>query len=154
MKSMERALEMGATVLIEDAPEIIDPGLDSILNKAIYTNDDNLKRIKYNERTFFWNDDFRLFITTKMPNPHFLPETCIKLTIVNFTVTFLGLEQQLLVEAVNNEAPAVEEKRVSLVLSIAQSKGALKELEDRILKDLSESNPDTILDNEELIATL
>ncbi len=29
----------------------------------------------------------QLYITTKMPNPHYLPEVCIKVTIINFTVT-------------------------------------------------------------------
>jgi len=28
----------------------------------------------------------RLFITTKLPNPHYLPDICIKVTLLNFTV--------------------------------------------------------------------
>ena len=35
-------------------------------------------------------------MTTKMANPHYLPEVCIKVTIINFTVTLSGLEDQLL----------------------------------------------------------
>lgn len=35
-------------------------------------------------------------MTTKMSNPHYLPEVCIKVTIINFTVTKSGLEDQLL----------------------------------------------------------
>lgn len=30
---------------------------------------------------------FRLYLTTKLSNPHYLPETCIKVTLINFTVT-------------------------------------------------------------------
>lgn len=91
---MERALANGSTILLEDCPEIIDPGLDPVLTKATFnTGEDKLLWIKYNERKIMYDDNFRLFLTTKMPNPHFLPETCIKLTIVNFTVTFEGLEQ-------------------------------------------------------------
>ena len=32
------------------------------------------------------------YITTKMPNPNYLPEVFIKVNIINFTVTFDGLE--------------------------------------------------------------
>jgi dynein heavy chain len=43
-----------------------------------------------------------------MPNPHYLPEVCIKLTIINFTVTFEGLDEQMLVDVVMQEKPEVE----------------------------------------------
>ena len=36
--------------------------------------------------------DFKFFITTKLSNPHYLPEICIKVTLINFTVTIDGLE--------------------------------------------------------------
>ena len=42
----------------------------------------------------------RFYMTTKMANPHYLPEICIKVTIINFTVTKSGLEDQLLRYAV------------------------------------------------------
>ena len=38
----------------------------------------------------------RFYMTTKMANPHYLPEVCIKVTIINFTVVQSGLEDQLL----------------------------------------------------------
>lgn len=38
----------------------------------------------------------RFYMTSKMANPHYLPEVCIKVTIINFTVTISGLEDQLL----------------------------------------------------------
>lgn len=41
-------------------------------------------------------DSFKMYLTTKMPNPHYLPEVCIKVNIINFTVTMEGLEDQLL----------------------------------------------------------
>jgi len=44
-----------------------------------------------------YDDQFRFYMTTKMSNPHYLPDTCIQVTLVNFTVTPSGLEDQLLV---------------------------------------------------------
>jgi len=43
-----------------------------------------------------YNKLFKFYMTTKLANPHYLPEVCIKVTIINFTVTKTGLEDQLL----------------------------------------------------------
>lgn len=43
-----------------------------------------------------YDRNFCFYMTTKMANPHYLPEVCIKVTIINFTVTKSGLEDQLL----------------------------------------------------------
>lgn len=37
-----------------------------------------------------YSDEFRFFITTKLANPHYMPEVCIKVTTINFTVTMSG----------------------------------------------------------------
>jgi hypothetical protein len=37
-----------------------------------------------------YSDEFRFFITTKLANPHYMPEVCVKVTTINFTVTMTG----------------------------------------------------------------
>jgi len=81
-----------------------------------------------------YHNDFKFFITTKLPNPHYIPEICIKTTIINFTVTPQGLEDQLLVEVVRNEEIQLEEMRKDLITQISQDKKELQDLEDKILK--------------------
>ena len=61
-----------------------------------------------------YSDEFRFFITTKMANPHYMPEVCIKVTVINFTVTMSGLEDQLLVDVIKNERPDLEARRTNL----------------------------------------
>lgn len=64
-------------------------------------------------------------MTTKLPNPHYIPEISIKTTIINFTVTPSGLEDQLLVEVIRQEKVELEEKRIQLIIEISQSKKSL-----------------------------
>ena len=89
-------------------------------------------------------------ITTKLSNPHYLPEICIKVTIINFTVTPEGLEDQLLVDVVKYEQPEFEQQKDILVVQLSDFKRQLKDLEDKIFKLVSEASDD-ILNDEELI---
>lgn len=69
---------------------------------------------------------FRLYMTTPLANPHFLPEACIKVTLVNFTVTGPGLEEQLLAELLRKERPDLQASKDRLLLSISNDKRQLK----------------------------
>ncbi|CAM9446146.1 unnamed protein product, partial [Choristocarpus tenellus] len=105
------------------------------------------------DSTIPWNDQFRFFMTTKLSNPHYPPEVCVKVSLVNFAITFTGLEDQLLGVVVVEEMPEMEEKKNSLVVSNAKMKKELQEIENRILFLLSNSKGN-ILDDHELIETL
>jgi dynein heavy chain len=51
-----------------------------------------------------------------------LPEIYIRATVINFTVTELGLEEQLLGDVVKKEMPEVEKAKNELIISIAEGK--------------------------------
>lgn len=152
-KQLETAIIRGQTVLFEDVGADLDPGLDSILSKAIF-KEDGIYKINFGDKSIVYDENFRFMMTTKLSNPHFLPETCIKTTVINFSVTFQGLEDQLLVDVINNLQPDLEKKRDKLIVEIATKKNDLYKLQSLILKELAESNSETILDNEFLIETL
>ena len=90
--------------------------------------DAGIMQIRLGTDNVDFDDHFKFYMTTKMPNPHYLPEVCIKVTLINFTVTFEGLEQQLLGDVVIAEKPEVEEKRTKLVLTMAEDQKNLKKL--------------------------
>jgi dynein heavy chain len=48
--------------------------------------------MKIGEKTLQYNEDFKFFMTTTLPNPHYSPETSVKVTILNFSITPIGLE--------------------------------------------------------------
>lgn len=75
------------------------------------------------------------------------------MTLVNFTVKESGLEEQLLGIVVQKEEPNLEKSKNDLVVKISTSKKRLIELEDEILKKLSESDK-PLLENLALIQTL
>lgn len=66
---------------------------------------------------------------------------------------FSGLQDQLLALVIMAERPDLEEMRSAIVVGIAQMKGELKEIEDRILYKLSTSEG-YIVDDIEFIITL
>ncbi|KAL1023853.1 hypothetical protein UPYG_G00047240 [Umbra pygmaea] len=82
-----------------------------------------------------------------------LEEVCIKVTIINFTVTKSGLEDQLLSDVVRLERPDLEEQKNQLIVRINADRNQLKTIDDHILKLLFNSEGN-ILDNEELVQKL
>ncbi len=64
--------------------------------------------MKINDNEVPYNNDFKIYFTTKLQNPHYLPEVSIRLNVINFTVTEFGLEDQLLGEVVMIEKPELE----------------------------------------------
>lgn len=66
------------------------------------------------DSTIPWNDQFRFFMTTKLSNPHYPPEVSVKVSLLNFAITFTGLEDQLLGVVVVEEMPEMQEKKNTL----------------------------------------
>jgi dynein heavy chain len=152
LRTLENAIRYGQPVLLENVEEVLDPSLEPILVKAIVKKSGQ-NMLRLGDTDVPYNDDFKFFITTKIANPHYMPEVCIKVTVINFTVTMSGLENQLLVDVIRNERPDLEAKKDELVVSIASDQKELKDIEDTILRLLAQSEGN-ILDDEELINTL
>ena len=105
---IDTSIRMGFPVLLENVEEKLDPSLEPILHKNIVKVQGQWS-IKLGDGFIPYNNDFSFTITTKLANPHYLPEICIKVTLINFTVTPEGLEDQLLVEVVRSERPELEQ---------------------------------------------
>jgi len=97
--------------------------------------------------------NFKLFLHTKLSNPHYPPEIQAECTLINFTVTESGLEDQLLSLVVKKERPDLAALKEELIQQQNGFKIKLKELETGLLKKLAEAEGD-ILEDIELIENL
>lgn len=111
LRDITGAVRNGKPCLVEDVEENTDPAIDPILLKQQFKSDAGIMQIRLGDSNSDYDENFKFFMTTKLPNPHYIPEICIKVTLINFTVTFDGLEQQMLGDVVIAEKPEIEAKR-------------------------------------------
>ncbi|XP_057312411.1 dynein axonemal heavy chain 12-like isoform X2 [Hydractinia symbiolongicarpus] len=152
IRTLENSIQFGTPVLIENVGEELDPSLEPLLLKQVFKQGGVLC-IRLGENVIEYSEDFKLYITTKLRNPHYLPEIATKVTLVNFMITPEGLEDQLLGIVVAKERPELEEERQALIVQSASNKKQLKEIEDKILETLS-SSEGNILEDETAIKIL
>jgi len=101
-------LQDGCPVMIENIENEVDPMLDPLLEKQ-FTVRGRQKFIKIADTEMDYDPKFRLYLTSRLGNPHFSPELAAKTTIIDFTVTQDGLEQQLLGRLISKEQKQLED---------------------------------------------
>ena len=136
LRTLENAIQFGKPVMCENVLEVLDPALEPLLVKQTFKSG-GVECMRLGDATIEYSKDFKFYITTKLSNPHYLPELQVKVTLLNFMITPAGLEDQLLGIVVAKERPDLEEEKSRLVLESASNKKQLKEIEDKILEVLS-----------------
>ncbi|XP_048576009.1 dynein axonemal heavy chain 3 isoform X2 [Nematostella vectensis] len=152
VRTLENSITFGTPVLLENIGEDLDPILEPLLLKQTFKQG-GVEYLKLGENSIEYSRDFKFYMTTRLRNPHYLPEISVKVTLLNFMITPLGLEDQLLGIVAAKEKPELEEKKNELILESAHNKKQLKEIEDKILEVLS-SSEGNILEDETAIKVL
>nr|KAI8735296.1 dynein heavy chain 6; axonemal-like [Biomphalaria glabrata] len=152
MRTIETAIKVGDPVLIVDVGEELDPALRPVLLQETYHKGSQIV-IKIGDVEIEYNENFRLYLATSLANPHYLPGIYLQVNVINFTVTFDGLQEQLLSVVVKQERPLLEKQRTQLLESIANDKQTLRDLEDKSLSMLH-STEGHLLDDQDLVQTL
>ena len=146
-RGLEISIQHGNPVIFEDATETFDPLLDPVIAKQIEKKSSETL-IKFGEKMIPYNNDFKFFITTKMPAPHYSPEVCVKLTILNFTVTQEGLQDQMLNEIIRITKEKLSNDRIKAIQTKAENAMKKKQVDDTILHLLANSKEDILEDTE------
>ena len=92
---LERCIEDGTPVMLENLEEYIDPIVFPIIARKIVRRQGKVF-MEFGGRKLDLSPDFRLYLQTKLSNPDYPPEIQAEAALINFTVTELGLSDQLL----------------------------------------------------------
>jgi dynein heavy chain len=149
---LEYTMGDGLCLIIENVENEVDPMLDPVLDKAIIRRGNKLY-INVSDQNMDFKEKFSLYMTSRLPNPHFSPELSAKVTIIDFTVTLKGLEQQLLGRLISMEQKSLEDTLQALEEDVTNNTKALQLLDKQLLDRLSNSKGN-LLEDTELIEVL
>lgn len=152
LNSFEVSLDQGKSVLVENMGETIEAVIMPVVSRNTIKRG-NKKVVKLGDKEIILKDSFKLYMQTKLSNPHYPPEIQAETTVINFTVTEDGLEDQLLFLVVRLERPDLAKKKSELIQQQNEFKVTLAQLESLLLEKLANAEGD-ILDDTELILSL
>ncbi|MEW5311650.1 MAG: hypothetical protein WDW38_003346 [Sanguina aurantia] len=115
LRALENAIQFGKPVLLENIGETLDASLEPLLQKQTFRQGGALC-IKLGDTVVEYSEGFKFYMTTKLRNPHYAPELCTKVSLLNFMTTPEGLEDQLLGISVARERPDLEEEKNKLII--------------------------------------
>jgi dynein heavy chain len=138
LRNLELAIQFGKWVLLENIGESLDPALEPILLQQKIKQGSGYV-IKLGDKSIPYNDTFKFFLTTTLPNPHYSPETQVKISLLNFAITQFGLEEQMLNQLVKLEFPELQAQKDEIVASNAKNAKITFDLENKILFCLSDA---------------
>ena len=113
LRTLENAIQFGQPVLLQEVLEELDPALEPIMSRAV-VKQGNRQIIKLGDKEVDYNPEFRFYLTTKLPNPHYTPEISTKATIVNFCVKQQGLDVRVAAGQYSSADPIAEWSEVNL----------------------------------------
>ncbi|KAE9226456.1 Dynein beta chain, flagellar outer arm [Phytophthora fragariae] len=150
--TLKAAITGGQSVILENLGESIDASLEPVIMRQIYKKGRNWF-LQFAAEEIEVDPRFRLYLHTKLPNPHYRPEILAYCTLIDFSVTEKGLEDQLLASVVNLEQSDLETQKRQLQQEFNGYQIQLLQLENDLLERLSNA-PDDILSDVPLIEGL
>ncbi|XP_078258653.1 cytoplasmic dynein 2 heavy chain 1 isoform X2 [Rhinoraja longicauda] len=149
--AVELAVRFGKTLIIQEM-DGVEAVLYPLLRRDLIAQGPRYV-VQIGDKIIDYNDEFRLFLATRNPNPSIPPDAASIVNKINFTTTREGLRGQLLAVTLQHEKPELEERKTTLLQQEEEKKIQLAKLEDSLLETLATSQGN-ILENKELIESL
>ncbi|KAG2456324.1 DYHC2 protein, partial [Polypterus senegalus] len=149
--ALELAVRFGKTLIIQEM-DGVEPVLYPLLRKDLIAQGPRYV-VQIGDKVIDYNEEFRLFLATRNPNPLIPPDAASVVTEVNFTTTRAGLRGQLLALTIQHEKPDLETQKTKLLQQEEEKKIQLAKLEESLLEALATSQGN-ILENKGLIESL
>ena len=130
----------------------VEPMLYPLCRQDLYHQGPR-KVVSVGDKVVDFNENFRLYLVTRNPDPDLPPDAASLVTQINFTVTRSGLEGQLLGSAIQHEEPELEMAKGKMLRQEEDFKVQLASLEKELLQALATAEGN-LLENEPLIQSL
>ena len=151
MKHLESAMRFGTPLMVTDVEEI-DPILNPVLNREISKTGGRVL-MRLGDQDIDFSPSFCLYLSTRDSSCRFSPDLCSRVTLINFTVTPGGLQNQCLSTVLKAERPEVDQERCEMLKLQGEYRTRLIYLEKSLLQALSDAQGN-ILDDDSIISTL
>jgi dynein heavy chain len=151
-KLIEMAIDMGQTVSVEHIEEQIGSNLQSLMKKQV-SKYGGQRMIQFCRKSYKYDQNFKLFVISSHPRPHFDVNITNHVTLLNFSVNVESLQAQMLGLVVLNERKDLEDTYSENSKEAFDSIKSLKDIEKAILSQL-EMKVSDLLGDENLIRTL
>ncbi|XP_071951365.1 cytoplasmic dynein 2 heavy chain 1-like isoform X2 [Antedon mediterranea] len=149
--ALELAVRFGKTLIIQEIDKV-EPMLYPLLRGDLISQGPRYV-VQIGEKMIDYNEDFRLFLTTRHPNPEIPPDAASIVSEINFTTTRAGLTGQLLAMTIQHEKPELEVRKTELLKQEEDLKIQLAKLEETLLETLAQAEGN-ILENKNLLDSL
>ena len=149
---LEFCMSEGKAMIVVGIEEEIDPLLDPVMQKEIIKKGRSYY-ITVADQMMDYDPSFMCYFVTRLPKPHFSPELQAMTTVVDFAVTRLGLEDQLLGIVIGQEQRALQDQLQEVLAECNSNRRTLDMLDAELLERLS-SGEGNLLDDTELVGVL
>ena len=149
--ALELGVRFGKTLVLQEVDKI-EPILVPLLRKDL-TRQGPRFTVQVGDKAIDYTEGFRMFLATRNPTPELPPDVASLISLVNFSVTLAGLEEQLLGVTIQHEQPVLEQQKMALLAAEDKLKIELEGMEQKLLLDLAASEGN-LLENKALIDSL